>query len=338
MHNAALQTYPPMKVSFEQLKAEFKRVLVQLNFSDDRAELCAHIFAGNSRDGVYSHGLNRFPAFVKAVKEGLIAIDAEPEKIGGNGVVENWDGKLAPGMYTATRAMERAIALAKENGMGCVAVKNTNHWMRGGTYGWQAADAGCIGICATNSIANMPPWGGAEPRLGNNPLVISFPRQTGSIVLDMAMSQFSYGKLQEYELQNKELPFNGGYDKGGQLTKDPAQIRASERPLPIGYWKGSGLSLVLDILVASLSGGRSVAQITAEGAEAGVSQFFLCIDAAKLDGTIADAIIEYARSSALTNDEGKILYPGENSLATRRKNEQEGIPVNESIWSQVQNL
>ncbi|QCR24141.1 3-dehydro-L-gulonate 2-dehydrogenase [Pontibacter sp. SGAir0037] len=327
-----------MKISFEQLTSEFKRVLLKLNFSEERAALCARIFAENSRDGVYSHGLNRFPVFVQAVKDGLIAIDAEPAAVSRNGVVETWDGHLAPGMYTATRAMERAIALAKENGMGCVAVKNTNHWMRGGTYGWQAAAAGCIGICATNSIANMPPWGGTEARLGNNPLVIAIPRQKGSVVLDMAISQFSYGKLQEYDLQGKELPFEGGYDEHGNLTKDPAQIRASERPLPIGYWKGSGLSLVLDVLVASLSGGRSVEQITQAGAEAGVSQFFLCIDASKLDDAVADAIIAYTKSSALTDKDGEIRYPGESSLAKRHQHEQEGIPVNEEIWQQVQEL
>ena len=74
------------------------------------------------------------------------------------------------------RQWRRAISIAKENGIGCVVLKNTNHWMRGGTYGWQAADAGCIGICFTNTIANMPPWGGKEPKLGNNPLVIAVPR------------------------------------------------------------------------------------------------------------------------------------------------------------------
>ena len=81
--------------------------------------------------------------------------------------------------------MQRAIALAKENNIGCVTVKNTNHWMRGGTYGWQAADAECIGICITNAIATMPPWGGIKPRLGNNPLVIAVPRTEGHVVLDM---------------------------------------------------------------------------------------------------------------------------------------------------------
>ncbi|WP_162055301.1 3-dehydro-L-gulonate 2-dehydrogenase [Pontibacter pamirensis] len=327
-----------MKVSFEELKAEFERVLLKLDFEEERAAMCARIFAGNSRDGVYSHGLNRFPVFVQMVKDGLIDVDAEPEKVGQNGVTEQWDGHLAPGMYTATKAMQRAIALAKENGMGCVAVKNTNHWMRAGTYGWQAADAGCIGICATNSIANLPPWGGNEPRLGNNPLVVAIPRKEGHIVLDMAISQFSYGKLQEYELKGKELPVDGGYDEQGQLTKDPAQIRETERSLPIGFWKGSGLSLVLDVLVSSLSGGRSVKQITEAGNEAGVSQFFLCIDASSLDDSISNRIIAYTKTSGVMDDGGEIRYPGESSLATRHRNQKEGIPVNEEIWKQVLDL
>ena len=327
-----------MKVSFEELKAQFKKVLTKVGFEEERAELCAKIFAENSRDGVYSHGLNRFPVFVQMVKDGLIDVHAEPEKVGQHGVTEQWDGHLAPGMYTALKAMQRAIALAKENGMGCVAVKNTNHWMRAGTYGWQAADADCIGICATNSIANMPPWGGTDPRLGNNPLVIAVPRKEGHIVLDMAISQFSYGKLQEYELKGKELPVYGGYDEEGQLSKDPAQIRETERTIPIGFWKGSGLSLVLDVLVASLSGGRTVEEITAGESEAGVSQFFLCIDASKLDESISNRIIDYTKSSGLINDEGEIRYPGESSLAKRRQNEKEGIPVNEEIWNEVLNL
>lgn len=327
-----------MKVSFEELKSEFKRVLLKVGFEEERAEMCARIFAENSRDGVYSHGLNRFPVFVQMVKDGLIDVQAEPEKVGEHGVTEQWDGHLAPGMYTATKAMARAVALAKENGMGCVAVRNTNHWMRAGTYGWQAAEAGCIGMCATNSIANLPPWGGTEPRLGNNPLVVAIPRKGGHIVLDMAISQFSYGKLQEYELKGKELPVDGGYDEQGKLTKDPAQIRETERSLPIGFWKGSGLSLVLDVLVSSLSGGRSVAKITEAGNEAGVSQFFLCIDASRLDESISNSIIEFTKSSGLMDEDGEIRYPGESSLATRHRNEKEGIPVNEEIWKQVLDL
>ncbi len=324
-----------MRVPFEQMQQRFYEVLKKLSFSEDKARLCARIFAENSRDGVYSHGLNRFPVFVQAVKNGIVKTGTEPEITGRNGLVEYWDGHLAPGMYTATLAMQRAATLARENGIACVSVKNTNHWMRGGTYGWQAADAGCIGICATNAIGNMPAWGGIDPRLGNNPLVIAVPREKGHVVLDMAMSQFSYGKLQEYALSSRQLPVAGGYNKNGDLTMDPQEIMESQRTLPIGFWKGSGLSLVIDILVSAISGGRSVAEITADKQEFGLSQLFICLDATHLHAAVIEQILDYTRATTPAAEGGAVFYPGEKTLLTRRQNEKEGIPVNEEIWERV---
>ncbi len=286
-----------MKIPFSELSDTMKSVLVQEGFPENKAAICANIFAINSRDGVYSHGLNRFPTFVKYVRDGLINLQAEPEMVFSNGLTEQWDGHLAPGMYNATICMDRAIQLAKNNGIGLVAIRNTNHWMRGGTYGWQAAEQGCISISATNAMANMPPWGGITPTLGNNPLVIAVPRTAGHIVLDMALSQFSYGKLQEYELDNRMLPVNGGYDENGNLTNDPFAIHASKRSLPIGFWKGSGLSMMIDLLVSGLSGGRSVAAITREGPEYAVSQFYICINADALNKDTIEEIISFTKET-----------------------------------------
>ncbi|MDF3076777.1 MAG: 3-dehydro-L-gulonate 2-dehydrogenase [Sphingobacteriaceae bacterium] len=131
-----------MRVPFEVLKDEFHRVLTSLGFDEAKATILANGFAENSLDGVYTHGLNRFPTFVDYVKHDVIKIDAEAELVESNGIVERWDGNAGPGIINARICMDRAIQLAKANGMGCVALKNNNHWMRGGTYGWQAAEAG----------------------------------------------------------------------------------------------------------------------------------------------------------------------------------------------------
>jgi 3-dehydro-L-gulonate 2-dehydrogenase len=325
-----------MTLSFEELKNELKRVLLGHGFTPEKAECCARIFAENSRDGVHSHGINRFPVFIQYIQEGLVNPQSEPVEVGRSGLIEHWDGQLAPGMYTAALAMQRAAAVAWESGIGCVAVCNTNHWMRGGTYGWMAAEKSCIAICATNARANMPPWGGTEPRLGNNPLVIAVPRENGPLVLDMALSQYSYGKMQEYEMAGHSLPVAGGYDEAGQLSHDPAAIAASRRTLPIGFWKGSGLSLMIDVLVSALSGGRSVARITKEGKEYGVSQFFLCLHPATLDEKALDEIIDFTKEAA--QQEGSIRYPGEQVLRQRQKSERDGIEVNAAAWELVRNL
>ncbi len=200
-----------MKIPFQKLQSELKRVLLSLSFSWEKAEICATTFAENSRDGVYTHGLNRFPTFVEYVKKGLVKPGADPTKEGAFGSLEQWNGHLGAGILNARFCMKRAIALANENGLGCVSIKNTNHWMRAGTYGWQAAEAGMIGICFTNTIANLPPWGGIDPRLGNNPLVIAIPREGGHVVLDMAMSQYSVGKLNQYKSNHQAFAWSLGW-------------------------------------------------------------------------------------------------------------------------------
>lgn len=324
-----------MRVPYPQLKAAFESVLLKLSFPKGKAECCAEIFANNSRDGVASHGLNRFPVFVELVKEGLINPTAEPKVIESIGNMEHWDGFLGPGMYNATVCMDRAIQLAKTGGISCITIRNNNHWMRGGTYGWQAAEAGCIGICFTNAIAGMPAWGGTRPVLGNNPLVIAVPSPRGHIVLDMAMSQFSYGKMQEYQLRGEQLPIPGGYDQNGHLVTDPETIRKTKRALPVGYWKGSGLSLLLDILLTTLSGGRSTAVISQENKEVGLSQCFICLHQKELNEPLIQEIISFTKSSG---PQGSVYYPGEKTLARRIQNDWEGVPVDEKIWEVVKNL
>jgi 3-dehydro-L-gulonate 2-dehydrogenase len=327
-----------MLIPFSTLKQELKRVLVKTGMNEDRTDLCSEIFAGNSRDGVYSHGLNRFPQFIKSVDEGLINVNAEPVVVGTKGSIERWDGQLAPGIYTATKAVGRAADMAIENGIGLVAVRNTNHWMRGGTYGWQAADKGCIAICGTNSIANMPPWGGKDATLGNNPLVIAVPRTEGHLVLDMAMSQYSYGKLNEHHLAGKKLAHAGGYDENGNLSDDPYAIMHSKRTLPVGLWKGSALSLMMDVLASVLSEGKTVSGITSTGKEFAVSQFFICIAPESVNQKIIDEIVSYAKSSAVIDENSSVRYPGESTLRRRNKSLSEGVYVNEKIWEEVKGL
>ena len=332
-----------VRIPYDELFDGLLRVLRKLGFEHQRASLCARLFADSSRDGVYSHGLNRFPQFVRMIQKGIIAIDAEPDLVASFGSLERWDGKSGPGNLNAYGCMDRAITLSREQGIGCVALANTNHWMRGGSYGWQAADAGVIGICWTNTMANLPPWGASDPRVGNNPMIIAVPRAKGHVVLDMAMSQFSYGALASYRMRGETLPVEGGFDARGQLTRDPAAIEASRRPLPIGYWKGSGLALMLDMVGALLSGGCSTYQIPADTErETKLSQVFIAFDPSTVDlgatsASLADQIVEHLRSPP-SRAGGQVHYPGERVLQTRKENLANGIPVEPAIWRDVQAL
>lgn len=326
-----------MRVRYEDLRAEFLRVLLAVGFKESKADEAAGIFADASRDGVVSHGLNRFPVFIDAVKRGFVRPHAEAEVVLEAGALERWQGNLGPGMLNARAAMARAIELADTNGIGCVALAGTNHWMRGGTYGWQAAEAGKIGICWSNTKPNMPPWGSEEPRLGNNPLVVSVPEETGNhVVLDMAMTQFSLGQLETYRLQGAELPVFGGYDSEGRLTLNPGEVERSGRTLPIGFWKGSGLSLVLDLVAVLLSGGKAVQQVSDE--ESGLSQVFIAI-APPGDAGSSDAVLSVSEIvswvQGVTSAKQDARYPGERALLARRESLKSGVEVNADRWQQL---
>lgn len=329
------------RLPFEEVQRTLASVLAKLGMAGERAQVCARLFAETTRDGVYTHGINRFPRFVGSIRNGSVNVQAAAQYVAGFGALERWDGNLGPGNLNALAAMERAIALGREHGVGCVTLGNTNHWMRAGSYGWQAAEAGMIGICWTNTMPNLPPWGGLDPVLGNNPLVFAIPRDKGHVVLDMAMSQFSYGTLESYRKRGEQLPVDGGFDEAGNLTRDPGAIEKSWRPMPVGYWKGSGLAVVLDMIAAVMSLGRATHQLAADPLlETGISQIFLTLNPQALGPTprsdqIADEIVASLHNARPAREGGRVRYPGEQTLRLRAENERLGLPVEPVVWERI---
>jgi len=324
------------------MQAVIAEAFVNAGMNQVDASTCARIHAESSRDGVYSHGLNRVARFVDYVKRGWVDIGAKPVLVKKLGVIEIHDGKRAPGITNAFYATDRAIELAAANGVGIVALRNTTHWMRGGTYGWYAADRGYVAISWTNTESCMPAWGGKDTRLGNNPFVMAVPRQRGHIVLDMAMSQYSYGKLGVTRLKGATLPFPGGFDAEGNLTSDPGPIEKSMRILPAGYWKGSGLAILLDTLAAVFSEGLATNEIDKLelGSCTGCSQIFIIIDPRQLGGEafsdrVADGVADYVNASTPAENSKEVLYPGQSTLRTRIEHTANGIVADEGVWADV---
>ena len=329
------------RVPYEEMVAQFARVLEKKGFTPADAQDAAIIFAQNSLAGVYSHGLNRFPRVVSYLEKGEIDPNARATCESRMGCIERWDGHRGFGPLNAKHAMDHACELAKQNGVGVVALGNNNHWMRGGTYGWLAAEKGCIGICWSNTAPNMPAWGGKDCKIGNNPLVISIPRSNGEhVLLDCAVSQFSYGKLEDCRLRGVQLPVPGGYDENGNLTTDPAAIEKSQRALPMGYWKGSGLSIALDLIATVLTNGNAVHTVGTFGDEIGLSQVMIAIDPAKFNtveqtDAIVNDILADIKTSQPVREGGEVFYPGEQALKNLRENKKQGVPVIEEIWERV---
>lgn len=334
----------PERVTFEHLAAEFHRVLRTAGFSEARSTLMARLLAESTRDGVHSHGINRFPVFMESVRNGTVNVAAEPAKIHGFGGFERWDGGRGAGMVNAHLSMARAIALAGEHGIGCVALRNTNHWMRGGSYGLQAAQAGCIGICWSNTMALMPPWGGREVKVGNNPLIIAVPHGDAPLLFDGSMSQFSMGRVLNAARSGETLPVEGGYDEHGRPTRDPRQIAVTKQLLPMGLWKGSGLAIMLDAMGAVLADGKTTPEITALPHETDMTQVFIAADLARISPdeagrrAIVERLLADLNATKPSASGEPVKAPGQRMIERRRQSNREGILVDAKIWRQVQEL
>jgi len=326
-----------LRVQFEEARDRVAELFKAENLDEDDAALLAEIMTTHSLAGVPSHGLHFVRLILSGLRAGRIDPQAKAECVSRFGAWEQWDGHQAPGPLSALRATDRSLELAREMGVGVVAMRNTNHWTRPGYFGHRAAHAGFGLLCWANTPAVMPAWGGSEPKLGNNPIVFAIPNGETPVVLDMALSQFSIGRLHTLRAAGETLPVPGGYDENGELSDDPAAILDSRRSLPIGYWKGAGLALLLDLLGATLAGGNTTLDRTREAPHDSVCQIFIAFDLAHRLGAdpIADTVWRVVEDLRASVADDAFRFPGEGVARRTAENRKAGVPVDDRVWAKI---
>lgn len=331
-----------MRVKYEDLKDTIKKALIANGVAENQAEEMAKIHSDSSLRGVNSHGLNRIPRLIEFINKGLINMNGDLELKNSFGSIENYDANLGFGSLNSVKAANRVVELAEKNGIGLVSLKNSTHWMRAGTYGEIIAEKGMIGILWTNTESLMPLWGSSEKSVGNNPVCIAISSDTGDIILDMAMSQYSYGKLDTYIKKGELLPYPGGFDKDGNLTSNPKDILDSSRLIPVGYWKGSGLSFCLDVVASLLSTGKSTFDLDDDNAFncTGCSQIFLAINPGifsteEENNELLNKIKDRLHSVYSIDPKSKVRYPGEGLDQRQKSNLEKGIEVDDDYYNKV---
>lgn len=328
-------------VTYEEAVSQMTKGLERF-MNGQTAQRFAEIFAGNSLDGVYSHGMNRYPRYLSDMACGLCdAAVTEAERVSGLGGLEVWDAHFGVGPLIAQQMANRAIELAKTHGVACVALRNNSHWLRAGRYGLMMADAGMMGICMTNTCMNLVAYGAKVHSTGNNPITFAIPRKAGSLVMDMAVSQYAFGKLEIMAQEGGMLDTACVYDLEGNLTNDPKKITQSKMMMPMALWKGSALSIMIDLMTSMLSLGRTSLEIgTPNEGEKGMSQLFICMNpAAVVDMDRAEEQMERSIEflNALEPKDGKhgVHAPGQGLEKTRARNREHGIPVTEETWQKI---
>lgn len=336
------------RVSVNDLRKFTEKILLSAGIRPNDSVTASDVMLEANLCGVDSHGVRMLPGIVELIRNGKVNPTGNIRIINETPVIAHLDGDRVIGSVIGVYAMNMAVEKAKAAGVGLVVVKNSTHWGRPAYYPALAARKDCIGICFTNTETNMPAWGTKEHRLGNGPLSIGAPRiGINPVVLDIAMSQAAWGKIAIFKQLGKKAPPGWGLDSEGHPTDDPDAIMKSGQALPMGQHKGSGLSLMIDIMTGILSGGLNSAELVAEGKDqpwaSAYSQTFMAIDISffsplELFKKRVDELIAHVKSAEPSEGFEEILIPGERAWRERAIREEEGIPVAALSWDQLRKL
>mgnify|MGYP002544565460 CR=1 FL=1 len=326
-----------MKFTLESVERFCKKALIYVGIPEADAAQAAEVVTQADHSGVLSHGLQRLPMYLARIHDGAVNRQPSLRQQSGNSLCMAFDGDNGLGIVNGPKVMEQVIKMAKENGIAAATLKNSNHYGAGNYYGWKAASKGVIGLCMTNTSPCMAPTGSSESLLGTNPLTAAFPAgKHDPVVLDMATSIASYGKLQVMAGKGETIPEGWALDAEGNPTTDPA-AGLKGTLLPIGGYKGYGLALIIDLFCAVLSGacyGNQIGRLGIPGSTEpeGIGQFFLAIDPARFlpfeeFQNRIDDYIEMIKNARRAPGVTRIWLPGEIEFEKSRTIEKEGVEV-----------
>lgn len=310
--------------------------LERAGLSPGDAATAAGCMAFANLRGFDTHGLQCLGGYVDALLERRLA--ARPEI-----AVENpspWtfrvDAGNGLGHVAARRAMALAIDSARRIGVGAAVVRRSNHFGSASCYSTMALDADCIGIVTSNAMAAAAPFGALEQFLGTNPLSVAVPAGSAPpFVLDMATTEGSRKKVRQALAKGLPLPAGWALDRDGSPTTDPRAALEGVM-LPFGGMKGSGVTLLLDILSGVLSGaefgGRVLSVATNHERESGNGNFMLALKVSSfmpVDEFKARMDEELARLRALKPAGGfaEVIYPGYREHQVERERRAAGVPL-----------
>lgn len=256
-----------------------------LGLSDADSRLAATVLVGSDERGVHSHGIALLEKYCNQLRHGGINSRPNLRVIRNNGAIALIDGDAGIGQVTACRAMGLAIQKAREFGVGLVSVRNSHHFGAAAYYSRMALEHDMIGVACTNAGVTMTVPGGSERVIGNNPFSMAVPTAgENAIVVDMAMSVASGGKVGRKARSGESIPLGWLVDRVGKDTDDPSQYFRGGALLPIGGHKGFNLALLIEILSGILAGASTTTEIrveqTAPDRPSGVGHLFgaICID------------------------------------------------------------
>jgi len=312
----------------DDLKGYAAALLEAAGYTPEHAERTAEILVWANARGAESHGVLRIPRYGEMVETGLIDPRAVPSVVSREGAVAVVEAARAPGPSGMVVAMDTAIEIAAETGIGWCSARNITHAGAVGYFALRAAERGCLGIVISASGPLMAYHGARVAGLSTNPISIAVPTRGLPLLLDMSTSTVALGKILHAKDKGTPIPEGWAIDAEGAPATDPAKVATLT---PLGGPKGSGLSLMIEVLASVLVSNPAISSVLSgqKGAMNGAA-LALRIGAFADPDVFATQIAELAeRLKALPTAQGtdEILMPGERGFRLAAERRVAGIPI-----------
>lgn len=343
-----MEATTPFYLSAEALLRLVQEILLRHGVPEEDAAVTADCLVWANLHGIDTHGVIRLKVYVDRIREGGNNPRPHLRVVQETPVAAVLDGDNALGPVGGVRAMRLAMEKAAAAGVGLVALRNSNHYGAAAYYATMALERDMIGFSATNVLPSMPPTGGREARVGNNPLALAFPAaEEPPVVLDMATSRSSWGVLFAAAQAGRPLPEGCFLDAAGQPTVDPQAVLAGGALLPIADYKGYGLALCLGLLTGLLSDGSFDADLPHPYKfldQPGRNAFFM--GALRIDQFLpperfkarVDEVVRLLRNTPRAPGVERIYLPGEKEWEAAQERQRTGIPLPPAMVEELRTL
>jgi L-2-hydroxycarboxylate dehydrogenase (NAD+) len=328
-----------MNITAENERSIVTEILKKMNVSDEDACIVADVTVDADLKGFSSHGIGRFPQYIRGLKAGTIDPEAEItiEKETVSMALLNGNHKF--GHVVTYTAMEIAIEKAKETGVGVVGVHGSNHFGVAGYYSDMAIMQDMIGIVFANTEPAVAPIGGKEPIIGTNPIAIGIPSNAHYVSVDMATSASARGKLLEAKRKGEKIPENVALDVDGNPTIDPeAALKGSI--LPFGAHKGYALSFMIEIIAGPLvkaAFGKHVTGTANPEELCTKGDLVIAIDPSKFSDieTFKEQVDEFISE---VKGSGNVFIPGDMEVRNIKDRKENGISIDAILMDQIKEI
>jgi len=310
--------------------------------AEDAKEVAACLLQADLR-GVDSHGMIRLPIYAERVRKGVVNPRPVTQVVRSNIATALLDGDNGLGPVVGSKAMEKAIELAQNAGIGFVGVRRSNHFGIAAFYVQKAVRKGLIGCAASNAPSHMAPFGGRSRLLGTNPFSVGIPAgREAPLIFDASTSVVARGKIIVAAKEGKPIPPGWAIDLDGNPTTD-AKAALAGSVLPFGGPKGSAISVIIDVLSGALTGaafGLTLNTLENLKAEQDLGHIFMAMRTdmfvtAEDFAVRMDELLQTLKSSPPAPNTEQVLVPGEIERQNEARNQKLGVPLLPTVVNQL---